>query len=80
MKKVNQHYYLINSTPICAQYSKYKYKILISSHADENVEKFNIILPIRHYFEETDIFLIFKVLFKYSNRVIDNSRIFILFL
>lgn len=41
--------------------ANYIYKCLIATHTLKNINKFNIILPIKHYFEETVVFLIFKV-------------------
>jgi hypothetical protein len=54
--------------------------IYAGSHANSNILNYDLILPIKHYFEETDISLIFKADIKYANRAIDNTRIFIYFL
>lgn len=47
--------------------------LYIGSHPNKRIHDFKIILPIKHYFEETVTILTFKVYFKESNRAIDNS-------
>lgn len=47
--------------------------LYIGSHPNKQIDAFNIILPIRHYFEQTVTILTFKVYFKQSNRAIDNT-------
>jgi hypothetical protein len=41
------------------------------------MDQFHIILPIKHYFEQTVHILTFKASFKYANVGIDNTGIFI---
>jgi NADH dehydrogenase (ubiquinone) Fe-S protein 1 len=64
----------INETVL---YTKTKQRIglYIGSHAPKNVKQYDILIPIRHYYETTGHFFNFQGLNQTANRVIDNPEL-----
>jgi len=66
---------LVNTGITPGYLSNYKYKIYIGSHALSTINKFNIVLPIRHFYETTGHFFNFQGTLQTSFRIIDNSEL-----
>lgn len=66
----------LNTHEIILKKNIFTYKIYIGHHIPKEATLFNLILPIKHYFEENDIIIIFKEYYEHATRVIDNSRNF----
>lgn len=66
------HYSLLNDD-IDNNFNSKLIKVYAGSHAPATIFNYNILLPLKHYFEETVILLIFKEDIKYANRAVDNT-------